>query len=219
MNTITFDNEERDYWRQHSGILEDLLEEDDTVSHDLLNVLTDTEFRFLKDMVEGKGAFVFKNGKTFPNSKKGYTKEMLIKILDYIDFESPRTMLNTIKRNIAHSQINAPRLSLPHGKGVATTRKITTTNNNNNRGRRNERNYNNGNYNEVNNNNNNSNKNNNKNTDKYLERAFMNHNNTKYAEEQRMTSRLSMKQEKNLATTRRKQKGKKGKKSGYTLKK
>jgi hypothetical protein len=105
------------YWKEHSGLIETISELEGDPSELVLDkelfthvafgdqdieILNDTEWNFLSDILTGGQVAIEKNinGRYILNYTKGYNKELVTKILDYILYDKPRIMIERFKANI-----------------------------------------------------------------------------------------------------------------------
>ena len=136
-NSYVLSGDLLEQWKKHSSLIEMLAEnsnsqEDLEISKELLHLDT-TKWNMLVDLFEGNQVFVFgRNGKISLNERKGYTKEEITNLFDYLMVDKPSTMYNYM-RNMARGQLNAPRNTEARGQGVRKAPTYRTANRNNNR--------------------------------------------------------------------------------------
>lgn len=110
---------------KHSKLLKELIEDDGSLvlTADLLFGGDKNKWKIFVDVffpeIGVKRFFVFhKNGEISVDPKRG-TKEDLIDILDYMDVDEPRTMMNFAKQQ-ARKSLNASAATVPRGVGIRT---------------------------------------------------------------------------------------------------
>jgi hypothetical protein len=128
-DTIVFSPLKKKYWKDHSPILHDYfeeMEEDEGKEYDILErenlvYLSDAQWKLLKNLVEqDESAFGYgPSGTPYLNTGKGYTLSTLKDLLDYLGYDTPKTMMASItkyaknfKADIGHGITGATRGAL-----------------------------------------------------------------------------------------------------------
>ncbi len=144
-DSITFTPRMIKYWKEHSGVIGNIMEiieeqeenidNDDTVtlSRDLFSkeVMTDGQWELFKGLVEGDG-YMFeysRSGILYINPRRRFTEKDLDKLLNYLLYDKPATMRNRIKEFIEEYKIVKPGIAasrqFPNARAQARSRRRT----------------------------------------------------------------------------------------------
>jgi hypothetical protein len=116
-DTIVLSGPLLNYWRKHSALIETLSENEGdpdelalerdwfvgvTVGNVYYEILSEVEWNFFSDILTGGQVATekTKNGKYALNVTKGYTRPVVEKVLDYLLYDKPDTMMNRFKTNV-----------------------------------------------------------------------------------------------------------------------
>lgn len=165
---IVLEGDDLQFWKTHSMLIADLAEGEDELTmerdfFDLINPETELVdediyppessglyWMMFVDLVQGNKVGTFNSaGLALLNTRKGYTKKRLMRLLDYLGFSKSRQSIEALKSYMRSHQINYVRETVPRGIGVrkapsATTykRKVTRYTYNNYNNNNNNLNYN-----------------------------------------------------------------------------
>ncbi len=145
---ITLEGEELAFWKQHSGLISDLADQDDYVimERSFFDIIgpgselvdenvypeesSDLYWQLFVDLVEGNKVATFnKSGRALLDLRKGYTKKRLVRLLDYLDFPTTRVSLDELKNYMSKKRINVSLPTIPRGVGIRKTGKLPYTGN------------------------------------------------------------------------------------------
>ena len=135
---IVLEGEDLQFWKRHSAVIADLAGNDDELTmekgfFDMINPgseLVDENvyppesselyWMMFVDLAQGMnkvGAFD-SAGLAQLNTRKGYTKKRLMRLLDYLGFKTNKTSIEALKSYMRSHQINSARETVPRGIGV-----------------------------------------------------------------------------------------------------
>lgn len=134
---IVLEGADLNFWKTHSEVIADLAGNDDELTMEsgffkIINTgseLVDEDvyppessnlyWQMFVDLVQGNQVGRFNSsGVALLNTRKGYTKKRLVRLLDYLAFPTNKESLDALKSYMRSHQINYVRETVPRGIGI-----------------------------------------------------------------------------------------------------